>query len=363
MKLAVQGYFSFMRTQEELKAMVSELCADDIDFLIDYLPKLKLEKNSNHKIIIRENDISCPHCASNNYVKNGITKSKRQKYYCKDCKKSFSTTNESIVFKSKYYFDKWMSFIDCELKGLTLSETANTINIDKTTAFYWRHKLYKALAEFKKTIVLSGIIQIDAKYFSINLKGTKPKNMPRISKRRSSSAYSGISHHKVCVISAIDENDNMFFEITGVGPESNEMMNQVEDKIKDCTILVSDGKFCYSTYCKNHNCINEIVKSKTYKNENGYDLSSINGLHSELSHEISRRKGISIRHLQGYLDMFLFKKMLRYTTDFEMRKIMTFDKSIPTKTKLYINEICKKAIPINLYNAYAEYNYGIFKNS
>lgn len=37
--------------------------------------------------------------------------------------------------------------------------------------------------------------------------------MPRISKKRSSSAYRGISHHKVCIMSAVDDNDNMFLKL------------------------------------------------------------------------------------------------------------------------------------------------------
>lgn len=61
------------------------------------------------------------------------------------------------------------------------------------------HKALYALKNFLNNIKLSGDIQSDEKYFSINLKGTKPKNMPRYSKKRTSatSPYRGISHHKI----------------------------------------------------------------------------------------------------------------------------------------------------------------------
>lgn len=43
---------------------------------------------------------------------------------------------------------------------------------------------------------------------SINLKGTKKDKMPVKSKKRSMKiSYRGLSHHKICIISAIDEND------------------------------------------------------------------------------------------------------------------------------------------------------------
>lgn len=42
--------------------------------------------------------------------------------------------------------------------------------------------------------------------------------MPRYSKRRTStnSPYKGISHHKICVVTAIDEEDNIVMKIAGL---------------------------------------------------------------------------------------------------------------------------------------------------
>ncbi len=64
-----------------------------------------------------------------------------------------------------------------------------------------RHKLYAAVSELAKKRV-TGKVQLDA-------------------------AYSGISHHKVCIVSAIDSQDNMFLNIVGLGVETFE-------KYKDC---------------------------------------------------------------------------------------------------------------------------------
>ena len=35
--------------------------------------------------------ITCPHCSSFNLKKNGKTKNKKQKYWCKNCRKQFIT--------------------------------------------------------------------------------------------------------------------------------------------------------------------------------------------------------------------------------------------------------------------------------
>ena len=351
-----------MRTYKELKEFVKSLCADEADILMDLLPSLLKSKKSNQKIIKRERKtIVCPYCNIDKVYKNGRTKDDKQRYICRECHKSFSDNNTSIVYKSKHTYDDWIKFIDCELHGYTLEETSDELNISRTTCFTWRHKLYKAIAEVKKTIILSGVIQIDGTFVPINLKGTKPKNMPRISKKRSSSAYRGISHHKVCIMSAVDENDNMFLEIVGLGSETNKFLESIEYKIKDSNVLVSDGKFAYETFSKKIGCINEVVKSGTYKNEHGYDLNTINGLHAELKTHLRGRRGVSIKHLQGYLDMFVFKKLLGYTVESKDREIFTYNRSVPSKTKQYIKDIFEKALPISLYEAYNEYNYGILK--
>jgi len=352
-----------MRTYQELKTFVDSLYADEADILMDILPSVVKSKKSNHKIIKRERkDIICPYCNTKLVYKNGRTKEGRQKYICRECKKSFSDSNNSIVDGSKKTYEQWIRFINCEIHDMTLKDEATEVGIHISTAFAWRQKLYKAIAEVKKPIILTGEVQIDGTFVPINLKGTKPKNMPRISKRRSSSAYRGISHHKVCIMSAVDECDHMFFEVVGLGSETNKMLDSIEHKIKDCSVLISDGKFAFDTFSKKHGYVHEVIKSGSFKNEHGYNLSTINGLHSELKSFLKKRKGVSIKHLQGYLDMFLFKKILNYTVENNDKNIFAYNKSIPNQTRLYIKEIFHKALPISLYEAYKEYHYGIFKN-
>ena len=66
---------------------------------------------------------------------------------------------------------------------LDLIRIAEENNISLLTSFRLRHKVLYALKNFIKNIKLSGKIQSDEKYFSINLKGAKPQNMPRYSKK------------------------------------------------------------------------------------------------------------------------------------------------------------------------------------
>lgn len=52
--------------------------------------------------------------------------------------------------------------------------------------------------------------------------------MPRYSKKRTStnSPYKGINHHKICVITAIDEDYNIVMNIGGLGRGIIKMLNE-----------------------------------------------------------------------------------------------------------------------------------------
>lgn len=89
---------------------------------------------------------------------------------------------------------------------MTLDNEAHILGASKTTCFYMRHKLYHAASEIMSHQKLFYEVEIDTQNKSINLKGTRPQNMPRYSKKRGKqAAYRGISHHKVAIICASDE--------------------------------------------------------------------------------------------------------------------------------------------------------------
>ena len=100
---------------------------------------------------------------------------------------------------------------------MPLEGEAQILGTSKTNCFYMRHKLYHASSEIMGHQKLSGEVEIDTQYKSINLKGTRPQNMPRYSKKRGKQAvYREISHHKVAIVCATDEN----VQVSDLGSES-----------------------------------------------------------------------------------------------------------------------------------------------
>ena len=352
--------------KHELNDLLNTLCADELTILKSLLDKnintVISAKDSNHKIIQRERKLStCRICGSKHIVKNGTRiGSNRQKYLCKDCNKSFSDTTNTIVFHSRKSYDIWEHYISCLLKNMTLTDIAHVIGISVTTAFTWRHKITKSLSKFNNEVKLSESIEMDAIYFPINLKGIKRNNMPRYSKKRTSSAFRGISHHKVCVMTANDCFDNMLFEISGLGPETTEMLMELKNRFKEGSSLTTDSKRTFDKFATELNMKHNYIPSGFHKSDSGHTLAALNGLHSELKTWLKRFRGVSTKHLQGYLDLFRYLKHLKYKVEYEQRVNETYCYSIPNNNTILIEDIYNKEIPIDLRHAYGEYKYGIY---
>ena len=319
-----------------------------------------------------ENQIHCcPNCKSMHFIKYGKTKYGRQKYQCKECHCIFGVTTNTFFYHSKIKFHEWLHFIASEINKLTLEEEMVAIGRSKTTCFHMRHKLYASVHSFQEEQMLGGQVQLDPFYLKINLKGTKTKNMPRISKPRGKKQTSqfgknlaGISHHKVCVFSAIDENDNIVMKIAGLGSESLDLLTPFHNYFKGGSTIISDNKACIKNFANEQELESEPIPTKgnqkRYTTEKGNSLGDINQLHQEVSEMLVKKHGVSIRHLQGYLDWLVFCKKLKYTVEAKQRRINAYLQIMTQPIDITKRTMCTKELPINLYEAYKEYHYGIF---
>jgi Transposase and inactivated derivatives len=83
---------------------------------------------------------SCPICGGKKYIKHGTYKG-IQRYKCKECMKTFSTSTNSLWSYSKKDLNIWIKFIELMIKRRSLRFCAKKLNINLATAFYWRHKI------------------------------------------------------------------------------------------------------------------------------------------------------------------------------------------------------------------------------
>lgn len=339
-------------TTEMLYPIIQNLCADDYNEL---LKKMNLNHqlineaaDALHKIIFRERKIL------DGFVKNGKTPRGRQKYINLETHGSISDSHESIVRYTKKSYNQWSAFIKCMLYGISLRKSALEVGISTTTAFLWRHKVIEALKDYQEVFELSGDIQIDETYFLLNMKGPwKNGEMPRKAKKKGGPAiYRGVSNEQVCVLVLIDENDQALTKIIGQGNPLKETIYQnIKDRIKTGSHLTSDSKSAYHDVAQLLNCsIDQIPSGKHIKGD--YSLGVVNNYHSELKTWFKRFRGVSTKHLEGYILWFRMMKYLNYQLTSDRHTNETLRYAVSNHISMKNSDIHRKPWPIDIFKPY-----------
>lgn len=336
--------------------------------IIDMMNKLnhaleivKLKKQTISKTAsFEKEEINCPNCLGFNIVKNGHTKTGVQTYKCKDCSKRFNDLTSTIFSNSHLTYGQIEVFLQCFKDRVSLRKTAKRMKVDKNTAHLLRLKIMNSFKETRQNIKLSGEIESDEIYKSINLKGTKQDKMPRLSKQRTSNGTSirGISGHKVCIESAIDENDDMFLEIVGTGPITSDMVKKsLGLKLGEVKKLITDCKSSYEELAKEKNLNLKQVKSGCYIDDEGNSLANINSVHSGLTTFLSIFRGVSTKHLQGYLDWYTFEKYLNFSFSEEQQANELLKAAFTNSCNLSTTNMYENNSGIDFDNVYADYHF------
>lgn len=202
------------------KEYLDNLTPVDIEFISEYLiDKLgkKLIESDNCDNYSEDTEC-CPRCGSHKII--GCGNKPKQRYKCKDCKRTFSKTTGTVFFCSHFSYKDCSRFIMAELQGATLKYEMAMLGTSIATVFLMRHKPYEAVAQFGEN-TLSGLIEANFTYKRISFCSTKNKDVLRRSRKRGKHKnekdggyHNGSYTDKVCITSAVDENDSCLLKVT-----------------------------------------------------------------------------------------------------------------------------------------------------
>ena len=256
-----------------------------------------------------DSELICPHCHNKYIVKNGKNKNV-QRYLCKTCKRSFVKTTNTPIFSTKKDITVWINFLECLINQYSIAKTSKLLKISISTAFLWRHKILDAIRENFNCKILSKEIQCDETFFQESFKGNHKSDgfvMPRKAhKRGGETRFRGISKEKVCVLTAIDNNRNLFIAPIAMGkPSSNDLIRSVGKTITPGSTFITDRLFSYKTlssYCK----LNHITIPKGQHSFENFNIQKVNSLHSNIKRFIGVYRGVSTKYLANYLALFKY---------------------------------------------------------
>ncbi len=293
-----------MLNEEQIKVMLRNFNEEDKENLIQYLlnDKKKVKKEIDTSKL--SNNYKCPYCKSTKIYKNGFIHNKTQQFRCNNCKKNYSIYTNTIFYHSNKSIEVLREYIELFAECLSLRKIVKEMDgkINLKTAFYWRHKILEVMKNFDNHDKLDGIVEADETYFNESQKGSRKVKGRKPRKRGYSSEYRqvGLSHNKVCVLTALDRNKHSFNKPVGYGKVNKEQVAVLQHRINENSILITDGDKSYQVLKDIR--LKQLKFGKSI--DKVYHLSNINNFHSKLKQFMSRFNGVATKYLDNYVNYF-----------------------------------------------------------
>lgn len=249
-----------------------------------HLKKLELHINEllRKDFYVNRHISCCPICGSSEYIKYGLYK-EIQRYKCKECRKTFSKSTNSLWSYSKHNPTKWIEFIELMMEKRSLRFCASKLKINLATAFYWRHKILHGLTINSLPNKLKGNIHIGKTLIIENFKGCR--NIETQLRRN------------IWVVGAKGIDDSMLAKPISIGNWNLKSFNEkIYSKIDKNSYLISYGDRYITSVAKSHNKI--LIKE--IFNENRIRFLRIN-----LKNWLKSFYGIATKYLEEYLSFFI----------------------------------------------------------
>lgn len=248
--------------------------------------------------------VGCPHCNSFKYYRYGKDKGS-MRFKCKECGKTF-TEHTGTWLAGLHKKELVNEYIELMYQEKSLDKIKIALNINKKTAFDWRHKILSSFEDVEKND-FNGIVESDETFFLQSEKGSKKLNRNG-RKRGGKASKSGISDEQVAVIVTTDRTGTMDLKVATLGRiGKKDIENAIGKRIVKESILCTDGHVSYKGFAKDNELSQVVLRAdlKQYVKQGIYHIQNVNSLHNRIKKWIeSTFWGVSTKYLQNYLNWF-----------------------------------------------------------
>lgn len=293
-------------------------------------PKLKdtNEYQIFNSIVIK----NCKYCNSVKLIKFGKDKNGIQEYYCKECKRKFNITKNTIFENHKIPLTEWIEFLLGLFNYSSSSLSSKNNKNSDTTTSYWLHKVFLVLENYQNDIVLEENVYIDELFYSVIKSDIKKKGDKKLR---------GLSINQICIGIGYD-NKKVLAMVEGVGKTSTKKTNEIFlSHIKTTSTLIHDDEKAHKVLINKLNLKDVSYKSKELKklNDDKNPLRPINHHCDLLRQFLNAHSGFDRKYTQGYLNLYCFIMNPPFN---KLEKIYNFfELALNTKTSLKYRDLFK----------------------
>jgi len=282
-----------MTVKDQIIKLFGKLTEPERDLLLQELNR----KQISETVLIEDASIlSCPHCGSKLFVRNG-KRDEMQKYKCKSCCKVF-TVKTGTPFHKIQKMDKFEAYKALMMESyLPIKKIAEKVGISIQTAFDWRHKLLSG--RNKEVTKFEGITEIDDIWFLYSQKGRKGLDYSR---KRGGSKRAGDNDFQAKLLISSDRKSNTDLSLVRIGRLSkSDIQRKISGRFSIDSILVSDKHRSIASFASSEGIKHISFKAKEHSAGGEYHVQNVNNLASRLKGTINHSlRGVSTKYLQSY---------------------------------------------------------------
>ena len=289
-------------TLREAIELLKRLPEAGVEKALEALRSIKSECDKDKK----KSKTPCPHCGSDNIVRNGH-KCEKQAYLCKACGKSYVETTGTTLFNSHSGELVWKQVIKDTFSGTPIDETAENLDLHHETVFNMRHKILFTLEQDKinNPTQLEGVCEADETYILESFKGKKfdPDFWREPRKHGAKATKPGISNEYICVCAGIERDGNALSLTVNRATAKKDDIEQVfGERVNNNTVILSDGAKSYGVLEENGCC--SVLNASEDNTDSFYNINTVNSFHSFIKERNRRARGFATKYLNRYNSLF-----------------------------------------------------------
>jgi transposase-like protein len=243
-------------------------------------------------------DVGCPRCAAHKPYRWG-RQARLQRFRCRQCGHTFTLLSGTPLARLRHK-ERWLTYSEALLEGLTVREAARRCGIHKNTSFRWRHRFLRLPAQTKAER-LQGIAEADETYFPYSCKGQR--HLGRPPRKRGHALHArGTGPEQVPVLIVRDRSGaTADFKLTAAN--TAEIEPPLRTVLAHDAVLCSDGASVYRTVAQHLNITHRPINlSAGIRVVAGvYHVQNVNAYDSRLKGWMARFHGVATKYLENYL--------------------------------------------------------------
>ncbi len=264
----------------------------------------------------------------------------KNRYKCKNTGKYFNAKTGTMFENTKVGLQKWFLaiwLVTSYKKGITSIQLARDIDVTQKTAWFLLQRIRSCFG-IENSNELEGVVECDETFI-----GGKNKN--RHKDKKAKKAQGRNFTDKVPVMGMLQRGGKMnAFVVTDT--RKNSIQPLIYKYVSQDTRLISDEWWGYNGLDKNYNhqVVDHSRKEYVSLRDSTVHTNNIEGCWKILKSSVSGMYNhVSRKHLQKYVDEFLYKFNLREISDSDKFRYLILNSDVRTKYKdLIFIENCNK---------------------